>query len=91
MNEVNYLAGRDTRVFDKTKDPSGAILHTARKTYTLISREVFRTYKDCKSYCNKQSDPSDTFAMECNFPMPDTLIMTDEVYEAQIKKNNSKH
>ena len=96
MNEVNYLAARETRTFKKIKEKSGAIRHSPQITHTLISREVFRTYDDCKVYCNKKQnefmhDAPDsgsgyTYVIECNFPMPDTLVMTDDVYEAQLKK-----
>ena len=86
MDDINYLAARETRTFKKTKEKSGAILHEPQTIHTLISREVFRTYKDCKAYCNKkQNDSGDTYVIECNFPMPDTLIMTDEVCEEQLK------
>ena len=86
MNEVNYLAARETRTFKKTKEKFGAIRHEPQTIHTLISREVFRTYDDCKAYCDKKQDRTgDAYVIECNFPMPDTLIMTDEVYEAQLK------
>ncbi len=91
MSEINYLAATETRTYKQTKEKSGAILHEAHVTHTLISREVFRTYKDCKAYCNKkQNDFGNTYVIECNFPMPDTLVMTDEVYEAQLKKKKKK-
>ena len=90
MSVINYLAARETRTFKKTKEKFGAIRHDATVTHTLISREVFRTYKDCKAYCNKQqNDSGETYVIECNFPMPDTLVMTDEVYEAQLKNKKN--
>jgi hypothetical protein len=96
MDDVNYLAARETRTFKKTKEDSGAVRHEPQVTHTLISREVFRTYDECKAYCNKKQNKflraapdgvttRNTYVIECNFPMPDTLIMTDEVYEAQLK------
>jgi len=89
--EVNYLACRHVRDYKKTKLKSGAIEHERADTYSLISRKVFRTHEDCKSYCDKHHQRQSTaFVMECNFPMPDTLVMTDTVYENQLEKKKFK-